>query len=50
MENYKSIIIQVVKIQKQLGSMFPNAELNLNVSPDESIAIGAAVQVLNTIL
>jgi len=35
---------KVVKIQKQLGSMFSGAELNLNVSPDESIAIGAAVQ------
>jgi molecular chaperone DnaK (HSP70) len=35
---------KVVKIQKQLGSMFPKAELNLNTSPDECIAIGAAVQ------
>lgn len=35
---------KVVKIQKQLGSMFSKAEINLNVSPDESIALGAAVQ------
>jgi len=35
---------KVVKIQKQLSSMFPKAEMNLNISPDESIAIGAAVQ------
>lgn len=35
---------KVVKIQKQLSSMFTSAELSLNISPDESIAIGAAVQ------
>ena len=36
---------KVVKIQKQLSSMFPGAEMSLNISPDECIAIGAAVQV-----
>ena len=35
---------KVVKIQKQLSSMFPGAEMSLNISPDECIAIGAAVQ------
>jgi len=35
---------KVVKIQKQLSSMFSKAEISLNISPDESIAIGAAVQ------
>jgi molecular chaperone DnaK (HSP70) len=35
---------KVVKIQKQLKSMFPEAEMSLNISPDECVAIGAAVQ------
>jgi len=35
---------KVVKIQKQLSSMFPSAEMSLNISPDETIAVGAAVQ------
>lgn len=35
---------KVVKVQKQLASMFPKAEMSLNISPDECIAIGAAVQ------
>jgi len=35
---------KVVKIQKQLSSMFPSAEMSLNIYPDESIAVGAAVQ------
>lgn len=35
---------KVVKLQKQLASMFSGAEMSLNISPDESIAIGAAVQ------
>jgi len=35
---------KVVKIQKQLSSMFPKAEISLNISPDECTAIGAAVQ------
>ena len=40
----------MVKLQKQLASMFSGAEMSLNISPDESIAIGAAVQVNFTIL
>jgi len=35
---------KVVKIQKQLSSMFPKADISLNISPDECTAIGAAVQ------
>ena len=43
------IWFKVVKIQKQLASMFPGAEMSLNISPDECIAIGAAVQVPFTV-
>jgi len=35
---------KVVKIQKQLSSMFSGADISLNISPDECIAVGAAVQ------
>jgi len=35
---------KVVKLQKQLSGMFSNAEISYNISPDECIAIGAAVQ------
>jgi len=35
---------KIVKIQKQLASMFPKAEMSLNISPDECHAVGAAVQ------
>lgn len=35
---------KVVKIQKQLGGLFPDAEIHANIPPDESIAVGAAVQ------
>jgi len=35
---------KVVKIQKQLSSLFPGAEIHTNIPPDECIAVGAAVQ------
>jgi len=48
-EDIKNVVMaggttKVVKIQKQLVSMFPKAEMSLNISPDECIAVGAAVQ------
>ncbi len=35
----------MVKIQKQLSSLFAGAEIHTNIAPDECIAVGAAVQV-----
>jgi len=35
---------KIVKIQKQLSSMFGGADININIAPDENIALGAAVQ------